>query len=661
MRVDDDAAPIGIELDPRARLRHYTGAFRRRWFLVAVPVLLGAMLGFFTAPQPASTKNGKPVQTTVAPSPYYKAAHVLIQDNQTSSGSNSSAPSVNLAQTAYLVSTGEIPAKVAQTLGLSTDDVEARLTAVPRTDVNSIEVQAVGADPAQAVQIADTAAAELVATLKAQADSAFTTQRDGLLAQITKLNQDLDDLNTKIAANPPNRTELEAQQRSLSNQYSTVFQQFTDFANRPAPTAGLTTLSKAKARAITASEYRTFLQAIRDGAVSGSTTTTTIAPGAAEKVAAPGKPAGAATRSIIGGIAGLMLGVGMVLLLDRFDGRLRRREAVEAATGLVVVAEIPPLPRKEARSTHLQALDAPRSRSAEAYRVVRGAAVYALSSMEAPPQANGTANPAAVLMVTSARPGEGKTVTASNLATVFAEGGLKVLVINCDFRRPRIHKYLLEQDGPGTEPVDPPVFSDDPATAASTNGATPRLDPTLPRSTRIPGVDLITGFGEHDPDVNPLEVLAKQNDIIATQRAIYDVIILDTAPFLTTNDASELLRLTDLVLVVVRSGRTTAAAAHRLSEVLQRFSAPVLGVVFNASDEAKGVQYYYYGYAEPQGSTPGDVATATSPMPGEPKPDEPKAADPTSDQSPPELLAPGRRPPLHTGASESRPATETDS
>ena len=49
---------------------------------------------------------------------------------------------------------------------------------------------------------------------------------------------------------------------------------------------------------------------------------------------------------------------------------------------------------------------------------------------------------------------------------MFAEGGLKVLVINCDFRRPRIHKYLLEQDGPGTEPVDPPVFSDDPATVA---------------------------------------------------------------------------------------------------------------------------------------------------------------------------------------------------
>lgn len=656
MRVDDDAAPIGIELDPRARLRHYTGAFRRRWFLVAVPVLLGAMLGFFTAPQPASTKNGKPVQTTVAPSPYYKAAHVLIQDNQTSSGSNSSAPSVNLAQTAYLVSTGEIPAKVAQTLGLSTDDVEARLTAVPRTDVNSIEVQAVGADPAQAVQIADTAAAELVATLKAQADSAFTTQRDGLLAQITKLNQDLDDLNTKIAANPPNRTELEAQQRSLSNQYSTVFQQFTDFANRPAPTAGLTTLSKAKARAITASEYRTFLQAIRDGAVSGSTTTTTIAPGAAEKVAAPGKPAGAATRSIIGGIAGLMLGVGLVLLLDRFDGRLRRRDDVEAATRFVVVAEIPPLPRKESRSTHLQALDSPRSRSAEAYRVVRGAAVYALSSMP-PPKVNGTANPAAVLMVTSAQPGEGKTVTASNLATVFAEGGLQVLVLNCDFRRPRIHKYLIEHDEPTA--AGAPAHG-----APATNGSAVRPDPTRPRPTRIPGVDLITGIGENDPDVNPLEVLALQNRIIAARRADYDVIILDTAPFLTTNDASELLRYTDLVLAVVRSGKTTAESAHRLSEVLRRFSAPVLGVVFNASEETSGAQYYYYGYTEPPGARDQPGAGPTGPGPTPPAPARPTTG-PTSPAPPPHLVPeyvapediavgtppPGQRP-LHTGASE---------
>lgn len=652
MRVDADAAPVGVELDPRARLRHYVGAFRRRWFLVAVPVLLGAMLGWFTAPSPASTKPGKQAPTTVAPSPFYKATHVLIQDSQSGSGNGSSAPSVNLAQTAYLVSTGEIPARVAQALGLSADDVESRLVAVPRSEVNSIEIQAVGEDPAQAVQIADAAAADLLATLKTQAETSAAAQRDAILAQIDQISQDLESLNFRIAANPTDRTELEAQQRSLSNQYSMVFQQLTDLANSPPPSAGLSTLSAAKARSITANEYRSAVQAIRDGAVFGTTTTTTIAPGDEAKVSTPGKPAGAGTRAMVGGIAGLMLGVGMVLLLDRFDGRLRRREDVEAATGLVVVAEIPPLPRKESRSTHLQALDSPRSRSAEAYRVVRGAAVYALSSMP-PPKVNGTANPAAVLMVTSAQPGEGKTVTASNLATVFAEGGLRVLVLNCDFRRPRIHKYLIEHD----EPTAAGAPADG---APATNGSAAGLDPTRPRPTRIPGVDLITGIGENDPDVNPLEVLALQNRIIAARRADYDVIILDTAPFLTTNDASELLRYTDLVLAVVRSGKTTAESAHRLSEVLRRFSAPVLGVVFNASEETSGAQYYYYGYTEPPG--PRDQSDAGQNPPRQtdagqapPAPARPATA-PTSAAPPqqvaPEQLPPGQRPPLHTGASE---------
>ena len=668
MRVDADAAPVGVELDPRARLRHYVGAFRRRWFLVAVPVLLGAMLGWFTAPGPASTKPDRQAPTTVAPSPFYKATHVLIQDSQSGSDSSSS-PSVNLAQTAYLVSTGEIPARVAQALGLSADDVESRLVAVPRSEVSSIEIQAVGEDPAQAVQIADAAAADLLATLKTQAETSAAAQRDAILAQIDQISQDLESLNFRIAANPPDRTELEAQQRSLSNQYSMVFQQLTDLANSPAPSAGLSTLSAAKARSITANEYRTALQAIRDGAVFGSTTTTTLAPDEQAKVSTPGKPAGAGTRAMVGGIAGLMLGVGMVLLLDRFDGRLRRREAVEAATGLVVVAEIPPLPRKEARSTHLQALDAPRSRSAEAYRVVRGAAVYALSSMP-PPKVNGTPNPAAVLMVTSAQPGEGKTVTASNLATVFAEGGLRVLVLNCDFRRPRIHKYLIEQDEPTPGPNGAPA----------TNGSAARLDPTQPRPTRIPGVDLITGIGENDPDVNPLEVLALQNRIIAERRADYDVIILDTAPFLTTNDASELLRHTDLVLAVVRAGKTTAESAHRLSEVLQRFSAPVLGVVFNASEESSGAQYYYYGYTEPPGprdqpdsdqtpphqTSPGQNSTRqtdagqTPPAPARPATAPTSTAPPQhvtpehlpAEQVAPGHLPPGQRPPLHTGASE---------
>lgn len=294
------------------------------------------------------------------------------------------------------------------------------------------------------------------------------------------------------------------------------------------------------------------------------------------------EPPGPGTRAWLGGLVGLALGVGVVLLLDRFDARLRRREDVEAASGLTVIAEIPKLNRKAHRSVDVQVLESPRSRSSEAYRVIRGAIIYALSQRVPRGHVNGTQHPAAVLMVTSADAGEGKTVTVANLAAVFAEGGLNVLVINCDFRRPRIHRYLID-DTPLAPEVD---------------------DVLAPRETMIPGVHLVTGIGEGSAETNPIEVVALQQQLIDAYRGSYHVILLDTAPFLATNDASELLSRTDLVTVVVRSGRTTAESAHRVAEVLERFAAPVLGIVFNGSDETRGAQYYYYGYAEPSQPPP---------------------------------------------------------
>lgn len=172
----------------------------------------------------------------------------------------------------------------------------------------------------------------------------------------------------------------------------------------------------------------------------------------------------------------------------------------------------------------------------------------------------------------------------ANLAAVLAEGGLNVLVVNCDFRRPRIHDFLLDDRLPDEDPGN--------------------LGVLRPRPTRIPGVRLVTGIGENQSDVNPLEVVAQQRRVIEMALPHLDVILLDTAPFLATNDASELLPLTDQVLLVVRSGTTTAEVAHRTAEIMERFAAPVLGVVFNGSDEAHGAQYYYYGYGEPAAARP---------------------------------------------------------
>jgi Mrp family chromosome partitioning ATPase len=80
-------------------------------------------------------------------------------------------------------------------------------------------------------------------------------------------------------------------------------------------------------------------------------------------------------------------------------------------------------------------------------------------------------------------------------------------------------------------------------------------------------------------------------------RRHFDVIILDTAPMLTTNDASDLMPEADTVLFVVRNGSTKRESAFRACEFLRRLDAPTLGIVFNATDQTPAT-YYYYGYLD---------------------------------------------------------------
>jgi capsular exopolysaccharide synthesis family protein len=590
LRVDN--ATVGASpfdsVETVNRFKGYLAALRRRWFLVAIPMVLGAALGWLSTPE-APTVPGVPGASIVAGPTYYRAAHVLIDEGQ---GSDSGASNpVNLPQAAYLVNTGEVPKRVADKLGLSIDEVATSVIGLPRAQVSSVEVQAVGKDKDEVVKMADTAAAELLTVLQAKAKSDADAERDRIIAQIDKLDGQISALNSQIAANPPNVDQLEAQQRSLTNQYSLVYEQFSQLADRPAPTAGLTSLEGAKPVKITKAEYERTKDTIREGAdyVTGATPTTT-APSDRGDSLAPSPGAGAATRAAFGGVVGLGLGVGFVLLLDRFDSRLRRRTDVETVTGLAVLAEIPPLTRHQQNDREVIAHTQHRSRAAEAYRVIRGAMLFDLSARDQTKRSDG----ATVVMVTSSNPAEGKTTTVANLAAVLAEGGFKVLVINCDFRRPQVHRYLL---------------ADPDQNEASAEIA--RVGSVTVTNTIIDRVRLVSGLGENDPDANPLDVLALQRKVIEATRSSFDMILLDTAPLLTTNDASELLSETDQVLLVVRAGKTKVEAARRVTEVLTRFNAPVLGVVMNDSTEAQTAQYYYGIYTSKGANKPNAVDTAT--------------------------------------------------
>jgi capsular exopolysaccharide synthesis family protein len=267
-----------------------------------------------------------------------------------------------------------------------------------------------------------------------------------------------------------------------------------------------------------------------------------------------------------------MLGLGVAIVVDRADHRIRSREDAERAYGLPVLAEVPVLTGAQQRSSELVAASAPLSRAAEAYRAVRSSLMFQRTAEERGREPSS----AFVVLVASASPREGKTTTSANLAALFAETGRRVLAVNCDFRRPTLHQFF-----------DVPH------------------EPRRVVETKIRGLSLVMDVAATIGTVNPALVVEEQRRLIASARKSFDVIVVDTAPMLATNDATEIMGCADLALIVCRAGMTTSDDAARVRELLSRIGAPVSGVVLLGSvTESSG---YYYHYAPGRaGSSAGD-------------------------------------------------------
>ena len=568
------------------QLTRYLGAIRRRWPILVACVVIGALIGAVTTQQAEATRS-------ITTKNYFKATHTLISDSvfvpvDDKAGTGAG----NLSQDAFLVTTGEVPVRTANKLGLPPEVILSSVTASPRGDVSSLEITAFAASPDDAVRLADTSATELMAYLGETASARYNKQRDDVLARLDDLKKQRTVLEQQLAVTPVDQRPLATPELdSVINQYRVTYEQFQQLAAQGQPSAGLRTIQASTPIEITSDQYASERSQIIAGASAAApTTTTTDVKKSASSAPAP--PASAPVRAGAGGFLGLLVGISLVLLLDRFDTRLRRRETVEAATGLAVLSEIPPLDRKEQHETHVLAAAEPRSSTAEAYRVVRTAMVFARSDFTKGTKSTLSPKRGEVVMVTSPNPSEGKTTSVANLAAVFAEGGQSVLVIDCDFRRPRIHRYLAEGFDLDGEHDDDPLSM----TITAANGKLKAMP------TDIEGVRLVTGMGEAFPGANPIEIVQFQREVIEFARQHFDIVMLDTAPFLTTNDASELLEETDVVFLVVRSGKTPYAAANRASEFLRRLDAPVLGVILTASADATAAQYYYHYYLGTEGS-----------------------------------------------------------
>jgi polysaccharide biosynthesis transport protein len=311
----------------------------------------------------------------------------------------------------------------------------------------------------------------------------------------------------------------------------------------------------------------------------------------------------------IGLFLGLLLGGGLAFVLEALNTSIRRPEDIESALHIPGLAVIPRLSAGPVGGRRLGGLikggkprELPRSAAAaigtvaqpfsigtEAFRMLRTSLIW-----------SDGAEHLRTLMITSAAPGEGKTLTAANLSASFAHDGLRVLLVDCDVRRPKLHGLFRVPRSPGLLDLLAPPNGASGSTVRSLSFAAGESDGDALehalRPTPIRGLSLLS-CGALPTSASNLLSGVRMRALLQELNQRFDLVILDTPPVLATADAGILGSLADGVLLVVRAGQTDRSAAQRAYQQLINGGSRVVGAVLN-DPKGEVSQYgdYYYPY-----------------------------------------------------------------
>jgi capsular exopolysaccharide synthesis family protein len=295
-----------------------------------------------------------------------------------------------------------------------------------------------------------------------------------------------------------------------------------------------------------------------------------------DRAEAPEKPTSPKPlRNLVLAVAiGLLAGIGLAFLVEALDTTITTREHIEERLAIPFLGIIPTIERdKSEHGTDLFVHEHPQSAAAECLRSIRANLLFM-----SPEKALRT------ILVTSSSPGEGKTTAAILLAEIMADAGHRVLLIDADMRRPRVHKVFRLAVESGLSSL---ILGDG------------RLD-SVTRATNIKNVDVLP-VGPIPPNPTELIHTAAFKAILAAAAERYDRVIIDSPPAGVVADAVVISTQVDGTLFVLRAGETSRDAALRSVRALADVNARVFGAVLNALDiqrERYG-RHYYYGYSGP--------------------------------------------------------------
>jgi len=263
-------------------------------------------------------------------------------------------------------------------------------------------------------------------------------------------------------------------------------------------------------------------------------------------------------NTLLGGVLGMIIGLGLIFLLDFLDDTYKSLNDFSQSEEVNILGSIRKIKGRKL-SDKLVALKYPHSPVTESYRIIR-------SRIRFKPTDKLTRS----IMVTSSMPEEGKSVTAANLAVVFAQANYKTVIVDADLRHPALHEFFEVNNEVGLGDI-----------LSSTDF---RIEDCV-QDTSVKNLKILTSG---TPLLDPSERLGSERmkDILDELKSVASVIIVDSAPVLVYADAIVLSGRLDGVIMVIQAGKSTRGAITQALFDLQNANANLLGSVFNQSPKS---------------------------------------------------------------------------